>query len=92
MILDNNTSLKYIILLSTSTHGVARRGTVSRQTPARLISSVRAILIYCWPTVQHMLNVVHLPCSYQHQRPVTHEALTQSWLDIGPALQTVGQH
>ena len=80
MILDNNTSLKYIIILSTSIHRVARRGTVSRQTPVWQIPKVRAILIQCWPTsfdvgtplIQHVLNVGHLPCSYDHQRPGTH--------------------
>ena len=65
MVPDNDTSLKYIIILSTSSiHEVARHGTVSRQAPARLIPKVGAIFIQCWPTmfnvgtplIQHVLN------------------------------------
>ena len=51
MILDNDASLKYFIIFSTSIYGVARHSKVSRQTPARLVSQNRTILIQCWPTI-----------------------------------------
>ena len=89
IILDNNTPLKYIIIFPTSIHRVARHGTFSRQTPARLVPKVCATLIQCWPTIfdvgkpliRHVLNVVHLLCSYHYQG--THKALSQCWLTLG---------
>ena len=74
MILDNDTSsniLFYCPLASTGSPDMAlfRDRHLPRQTPARLIRNVCAILIQCWPTIfdvgtplfQHVIRptVVH---------------------------------